>query len=330
MAFFTGSQRLCPPVMTRLHYDTAEALVYDPVSANRMATRAVLYTLGFRKIETVGTAKAFAEYLRKRPPDLAMCEVQGADAELCTMIQNLRQGGEGFNPFIVIIATAWEKNAALIARVVNSGADDLLLRPFSTALLGSRIETHIQRRKGFVVTTDYVGPDRRRDQTRPSNVELFDAPNSLKMKARDRLTPEETTLRLDLELRAAKDVLNSEKLRRDAFQACIQWRLMQDKLPGRDSLDAELKKIAALVRSIAKRARDTEFDQAAGWCESILAAVEGLELGVDRNASMHLLGHAALSLNQVFRPETSAQDSLVEIDATVALIRAREAQKLAS
>ncbi len=125
-------------------------------------------------------------------------------------------------------------------------------------------------------------------------------------------------------------MLNSEKLRRDAFQACIQWRLMQDKLPGRESLDAELKKIAALVRSIAKRARDTEFDQAAGWCESILAAVEGLELGVDRNASMHLLGHAALSLNQVFRPETSAQDSLNEIDATVALIRAREAQKLAS
>jgi DNA-binding response OmpR family regulator len=330
MAFFTGLQRLCPPVMTRLLYDTAEALVYDPVSANRMATRAVLYTLGFRKIETVGSTKAFADHMRRRPPDLAMCEVQSADVELCAMIQNLRQGGEGYNPFIVIIATAWEKNAALIARVVDSGADDLLLRPFSTALLGSRIETHIQRRKGFVVTTDYVGPDRRRDQTRPSNVELFDAPNSLKMKARDRLTPEETAQRLDLELRAAKDVLNSEKLRRDAFQTCIQWRLMQDKVPGRDTLDVELKKIAALVRSIAKRARETELDQAAGWCESILAAVEGLELGVDRNASMHLLGHAALSLNQVFRPDSSAQDSLNEIDATVALIRAREAQRLAS
>ncbi len=45
---------------------------------------------------------------------------------------------------------------------------------------------------------------------------------------------------------------------------------------------------------------------------------------------MHLLGHAALSLNQVFRPDASAQESLGEIDATVALIRAREVQKLAS
>jgi DNA-binding response OmpR family regulator len=316
--------------MTRLFYDTAEALVYDPVAANRMATRAVLYTLGFRKIETVGTLKAFGDHLRRRPPDLAMCEVQGADAELCAMIQALRQGGESCNPFIVIVATAWEKSADLIARVVNSGADDLLLRPFSTALLGSRIETHIQRRKGFVVTTDYVGPDRRRDQTRPSNVDLFEPPNSLRMKAKDRLTPEETAQRLDIELRAARDVLNTEKLRRDAFQVCIQWRLMQDKPAMTSAFGEELERIGTLVRSIDKRCREADFNQAAGWCESILAAVEGLELGVDRNASMHLLGHAALSLNQVFRPEASAQESLNEIDATVALIRARQAQKLAS
>jgi DNA-binding response OmpR family regulator len=316
--------------MQRLIYDTADAVVYDPVAANRMATRAVLYTLGFRKIETVPTAKAFTELLHKRPPDLALCEMQGADEELCATIQALRQGITGYNPFIVIICTAWEKNAALIARVVNSGADDLLLRPYSTALLGSRIETHIQRRKGFVVTTDYVGPDRRRDQARPSNVELFDPPNSLKMKASDRLTPEEAAQRLDLELRAARDVLNSEKMRRDAFQVCIQWRLTQEKMAGRGAANEELSRIAGISTSIAKRARAADFDSAVGWCESILAAVEGLELGVDRNASMHLLGHAVLSLNQLFRPDSSPEESLREIDATLALIRAREEEKLAS
>jgi DNA-binding response OmpR family regulator len=316
--------------MQRLLYDTADALVYDPVAANRMATRAVLYTLGFRRIETVPTAKAFTELLHKRPPDLALCEMQGADEELCATIQALRQGSTGYNPFIVIICTAWEKNAALIARVVNSGADDLLLRPYSTALLGSRIETHIQRRKGFVVTTDYVGPDRRRDQGRPSNIELFDPPNSLKMKASDRLTPEEAAQRLDLELRAAREVLNSEKMRRDAFQVCIQWRLTQEKMAGRGAANEELSRIAGISTSIAKRARAADFDSAVGWCESILAAVEGLELGVDRNASMHLLGHAVLSLNQLFRPDSSPEESLREIDATLALIRAREDEKLAS
>ena len=46
---------------------------------------------------------------------------------------------------------------------------------------------------------------------------------------------------------------------------------------------------------------------------------------------MHLLGHGALSLHQVFHPEKNAADQLSEIDATVTIIRARhQAEALAS
>ena len=89
------------------------------------------------------------------------------------------------------------------------------------------------------------------------------------------------------------------------------------------SYNEELTKLAQLTRGVSKRCRETEFEAADSWCESVLAAVEGLELDVDRNASMHLLGHAALNLNQVFQPEKSATDHLATIDATVAMIRAR-------
>jgi hypothetical protein len=37
---------------------------------------------------------------------------------------------------------------------------------------------------------------------RPSNVPLFEPPNSLKMKAQERLTSEEATQRLDAELKS--------------------------------------------------------------------------------------------------------------------------------
>lgn len=309
--------------MGRLVYDSTETLIYDPVAANRTATRAALYTLGFRKIETVATLDTFSEAMRRRPPDLALCEAQGADGPLCKTIQELRQGTQGHNPFIVIIVTAWEKSGALVSRVVDSGADDLLLRPFSTTLLGQRIDAHAERRKGFVVTSDYVGPDRRKDFSRPSNVELFDPPNSLKMKAKDRLSAEEATLRLDHELRGARDKLNTEKLRRDAFQVSILWRLMQEHVPGAASYTQELEKIGLLAKGVARRCQDTEFETAIEWCESVLAAVEGLQAGVDRNAAMHLLGHASLSLNHVFHSEKSTTDILAEIDATVAIIRAR-------
>ncbi len=313
--------------MARLSFESAEALVYDPVSANRTATRAALYTLGFRNLETVATIEDLHEAIRNRPPDLALCEAQGADAELCQMIQMLRQGAAGYNPFIVIIVTAWEKTNTLVSRVLNSGADDLILRPFSTKLIGERIEAHIERRKGFVITHDYVGPDRRRDMGRASPVELFEPPNSLKMKAKERLSVEEATTRLDAELRTARDLFNSEKMRRDAFQICILWRLLQERMPGEENYSEELSKLGRVTKAVTKRCRESEVEAAIEWCESVLAAVEGLELGVDRNASLHLLGHAAMNLIQVLQPELSAADHLRKIDETVAMIRARRQAK---
>jgi DNA-binding response OmpR family regulator len=309
--------------MSRLSYDSVDVLIYDPVPSNRTATRAALYALGFRRTETVSTLEAFLEAVQKNPPDIALCEAQGASEELCATIQQLRQGGAGYNPFIVIIVTAWEKNTNLINKVVSSGADDLLLRPFSTALLGQRIEAHIDRRKGFVITTDYVGPDRRKDAARESNIELFDPPNSLKMKAKDKLSSEVIARRLETELKSAREKLTSEKLRRDTFQVCILWRLLQEQIFVPGQISPDLAKLQALTRSIAVRCEDTEFQPATEWCEAVLAAAEGLCLGVDRNASMHLLGHAALSLHQIFHPEKSPAEQLSEIDATVAIIRAR-------
>jgi DNA-binding response OmpR family regulator len=316
--------------MGRLSFDIVDALIYDPVSANRTATRAALYSLGFRRTETVPTLEGFVESIHKNPPDIALCEAQGATDELCSIIQSLRQGGAGHNPFVVIIVTAWEKNTSLIQRVVSSGADDLLLRPFSTGLLGQRIEAHIERRKNFVITTDYVGPDRRKDDSRPSNAELFAPPNSLKMKAKDKMPADSVAKLMDVELKSARETLHAEKLRRDSFQVCILWRLMQEVLPTRD-IPPEVDKLAELVTSMERRSRENERPAAQEWCGSLLAACEGLKLGVDRNASMHLLGHAALSLHQAFHPEKSSAEQLAEIDATVAIIRARnQAEALAS
>ena len=316
--------------MSRLSYETAETLVYDPVAANRTATRSLLYTIGFRRIETVSTLSDLHDCMKRRPPDLVLCEAQGVEADLCKMIQDLRQGATGYNPFVVIIVTAWENSGALVSSVINSGADDLLLRPFSTTVLGARILSHVERRKSFVITTDYVGPDRNKEPGKRSNVQLFQPPNSLKLKVKEPMTSEEATQKIGVMLKSAREMLNTEKLRRDAFQVCILWRLLQDNPSGTQRYDVDLAKLRDLTRSVMQRSADTEFDSAVEHCEAVLGAVEGLELDVDHNASMHLLGHAALSLNQLFTPEKSSTDHLAEIDSTVAIIRARDEQALAS
>ena len=196
------------------------------------------------------------------------------------MIQQLRQGAAGYNPFIVIIVTAWEKSIALITRVVNSGADDLLLRPFSTALLGARIEAHIERRKGFVITTDYVGPDRRqRCRPRRQDVEMFDPPNSLKMKAKDRLSAEAIAKRLDAELQSGA---------RQADRRKAAPRFLPDLHPVAADAGTAVRRSRSSRPISRKLGNLTKCDRAAladtepakkrvEWCDSILAAAEGLK-----------------------------------------------------
>ena len=94
-------------------YDLAEVLVCDPVASIRAATRSALYSLGCRHIEVGGSLRDFLEALEHRPPDLALCEAQLGESELCRAIRELRHGEHSYNPFAIIIVTAWMPNAAL-------------------------------------------------------------------------------------------------------------------------------------------------------------------------------------------------------------------------
>ncbi len=146
-------------------YDTAETLVYDPIASNRNATRASLHSLGFRKVDLAASLEILHERLRVSSPDLLLCEVAGAEIEVCQVVQSIRQGRIGSNPFILVMVTTWRRDGSIVSQVVNSGADDLVARPISTALLGERIKAQVERRKPFVVTSDYIGPDPTRSRS---------------------------------------------------------------------------------------------------------------------------------------------------------------------
>ncbi len=98
---------------------------------------------------------------------------------------------------------------------------------------------------------------------------------------------------------------------------------MQELEAGAPQFEVDMRKLGNLTRSIDRRLAGGEHDPAQELCAAILAAVEGLQLAVDRNASMHLLGRGALGLHQYLCPEKSPADQLSEIDTTVAIIRAR-------
>lgn len=289
-------------------YESAETLVYDPVVSNRNATRASLNSLGFRKVELAASLDILEAALKAHSPDLLLAELAGTETEICRVMQSVRQGILAWNPFTMMIVTTWRRDGSVVGQVLNSGADDLIARPFSTTQLGERIKALIECRKRFVVTHDYIGPDRRRDSDRSAG-ECFEVPNALRLRATEGLTDDQAEQRIAEEVERGKEMLNAEKLRRDAIQLCMQWRLLGQRQPGSPEFLGIMSRIEKVVPEIKRRAASSKAESAAGWCDSIIDSVQAVtalkstataESAADFKAPLHLLGQAVMMLGQMF------------------------------
>lgn len=244
--------------MSQPKYEAAEALVYDPVASNRSATRAALRSLGFGPIEMASSLDGLREQMAARTPDLLLCEVGGSENEVCAMIQSIRQEKVGDDPFLVTIATTWRRDGTIVNRAINSGADDLLARPFSAALLGERLKHLIERRKDFVVTSDYVGPDRRHDPAR-AGLPCIKVPSALAMKTTQGLSAIDAQDRFADALRDGKRTIAGERMRRDATQLYLQWKSIEQRRHANRDVTPLLGRLQTLCNDLEHRAPRSQF-----------------------------------------------------------------------
>lgn len=149
--------------------------------------RVAMAAEGYKDIHTIRRLSAVRELIAERMVDLLVLDVDLPDGDTVALVRDIRRGNAGRNPFVSIIFVTRESDTDVIRRAVNSGVDLILIKPLSAGRLFTRIERLVADRKPFVVTGDYVGPDRR---NRPLTIQqlddvpnlLYDVPNTLKDK----------------------------------------------------------------------------------------------------------------------------------------------------
>jgi DNA-binding response OmpR family regulator len=165
-------------------YGAADVLLFDGVPPNRGTTRSALNTLGFKKITATSDWDEAAHSVSQRSFDVLIADLAVESERTCRLVREIRQGDIGNNPFLVVLLTTWGVREDRVDNVMGSGADDVLIRPYSVSFLAERVRAHIEARKDFVVTADYIGPNRRKASARPSNVRALEVPNTLRLKVR--------------------------------------------------------------------------------------------------------------------------------------------------
>jgi hypothetical protein len=295
-------------------------LIYDPVRGNMLMTRSVLHGIGFRKIEGLTSIRELKRRLGDNDLSILFIEATESSREIIELVRSIRLGELGFNPFLPIVATIWTGQTDLIADLMNSGTDDVLLRPFSAHQALERVKFIINSRKPFVVTSDYVGPDRGRPSASGMPTETFEPPNAL----RDRvMTNNCDPIAQNEALIAACRRVDQDRLaklaRRIAMAAEVTIHAQGKSSASAGFVVDLLDSAAELVRA-AKRLDIDEVQDITAVLENVVARTAAP--GPERVENAQLTRQLALALFVAYSAETGSEFKL-ELDETLNMVRSR-------
>lgn len=312
----------------RFSFERAEGLVLDPVSANRGTARSALTMLGFRHLAALGSTEDAATVLQQRVVDLLLVDVTQDTSKMCAFVRKVREGDVGRNAFLHIVLMTWKFDGGIVEQALNCGADDLVTRPFSVDFLGARLRAQVEARKPFVVTSDYAGPDRRKNRSLESDIPLIEAPNLLLAKGLSQQWTERSARASEDAIKAANALMDAERVVRAAFQCSFLVSSLRDALTASASLDADLAKLETTAKDLGRRARAPEVSKlVAALCED----VSGAKAGGDTAAALARLGETTSALLEKANPGKTRDELLGNVAAAYGAMKARgsKAQKIA-
>lgn len=320
--------------MTPERRNEVRILYGDPGQGTRRLYRQALATAGYSQLREFDSLSGFADLLAVAQPDLVFMDVAMPGGDVPALVSDLRHSRLGVNPYLPVVLTTWDTGQSLVRKIIDAGADDLLVKPISTRALLERIEIVGLHRKPFVVTSDYIGPDRRKEEARrDSSVPLIEVPNPIRAK----LTGEPLDARgLQQAIRATNDQVNRQRLRAAAFRIAFVTQqvvpLYQAELAPDEGTLTMLRDLIASGEDIQKRVANTEFAHVGQICDRLLQsarhmAEQGAAVSFDPDLQktvslMKTLGDAVLAF---FNPDRDASALAGEVTEAIDRFRARKA-----
>lgn len=256
--------------MDQYKLEEVDVLVVEGDSSSRQTIRNILGDNGFRRIRVGSNMTDIRDQFMLGWPDLLICEHKIPGGDFGEFVYKLRHHELGGNPFLPIICTAWSPNQDDVRAIVQSGADDLITKPLSAGGLLNRIKALIIHRKPFVVTSAYIGPDRRKDDERSSEIPRMDVPNILRTKARGEVVdPSDFQKQVDIVVGS----INLQKLERHAAQVQFLINRITPVLeagPPDDVAHRALKRLLFVAEDIARRMVGTRYEHVSSLCQSLI------------------------------------------------------------
>jgi DNA-binding response OmpR family regulator len=158
----------------------------------REGLRSAMRDYGLRRTRSFARMSDLMTAITEAPPDFLLVSDELGPAMLET-IRDIRHYKIGRNPFLIITMMVRGDDDGAVKRAMMAGADDVMIKPVAPGRMMDRLAHMAMNRVPFIVTNDYIGPERRKTgDTRPSLIKTLQVVNTLKSKIEGaRITPAE-------------------------------------------------------------------------------------------------------------------------------------------
>lgn len=295
--------------------------------ANVLQIRAeALSDAGYDTVHMISTASGLGALMKSNQIDLIVghAECEGVFG----YVKDIRHEKVGDNPFVVVLMSCPSSQDLTIKQAINAGVDDVIIETedqVQARKLLERVSVLASYRRRFIVTADYIGPDRRRDPARASTIPLTLVPNPL-----DAASEEDR----QREVERARVAISEEKLRRMGFQISFLVNLVMDAIENGtvtpDSL-MHAKRLVVMAREAGDKLEEFGNPGVLQLCRSLqlVGASVSRKLAEAPEKDLKLMRPISTAILMALFPAEGEEALATQIADTVEQYKTRQAKSAA-
>lgn len=142
--------------------ESVSALILDDNAHMRGLLRVILASFGMRRIEEAADCNEAIGHVAGGDIDIAFVDFKLGGLDGIDFCKQIRNGPDSPNRYLPLVMITAYSERGRVLEAVNAGVDEFLVKPVRAVDVANRVNAVIERRRPFVKTGGYFGPDRRR------------------------------------------------------------------------------------------------------------------------------------------------------------------------
>ncbi len=147
------------------------ALIIDNNATSAEATSKCLISLGITEIKIMQSTSEAKVFLENKPALLVTVEIDSNTEEKLEFIRWIRRNTSSVNFQVTMLALSSKPTKELVCSARDAGATEFVVKPLDKLILKDIISISFSKPRNFIISRNFVGPERRRKKKELSGEE---------------------------------------------------------------------------------------------------------------------------------------------------------------